>query len=126
MTETFEEVFANFDWDHPAKDQIFPSVPVPVTNFVGLKIALARNKPETAGQWRQEIRSISFDYRAKRAFHVKQGSHIVTSIKPGYAGLTSVAHKEMVESGGYIPLDELRAALADQQEYIETSPPFED
>lgn len=122
MTENFEKVFAeaNFDGEN------FPSVPVEVNNFVGLKIALSRGKPETAGRWNKETRVISFDYRSKRAEHRSNGSHIVTSIKPGYAGLTSVAHKQMVESGGYKPLDELRASLADQQDWIETSPPFED
>jgi len=122
MTENFEKVFAeaNFDGEN------FPSVPVEVNNFVGLKIALSRGKPETAGRWNKETRVISFDYRSKRAEHRNNGTHIVTSIKPGYAGLTSVAHKQVVESGGYKPLDELRASLADQQDWIETSPPFED
>ena len=122
MTESFEEVFLNFNFN----GESFPSIPVAVTNFIGLKIALARGKPETSGQWKQEIRSISFDYRAKRAGHKVNSSHIVTSIKRGYAGLVSMPHSQMVESGGYKPLDELRDMLADQQEYVETSPPFED
>jgi len=49
------------------------TVPVPVTNFVGLALALARGKPETAGQWVDDDRQMAFDWRSKRKLGVKAG-----------------------------------------------------
>jgi len=41
-------------------------VPVRVSNFIGLALALARGKPETAGQWVSDDRAMAFDWRSKR------------------------------------------------------------
>ena len=127
LTDSFEQQFA--DWQAQERAGLtpdFPAISVNVHNFIGLKIALARGKPETAGQWRDETRQISFDYRAKRQSHKQQNGAVVSAIKPGYNSLVSVSHKEMIDSGGYKPLDDLRQSLEDQQEYIDTGPPFED
>jgi len=45
----------------------FPTVAVPVTNFIGHRMALARGKPEIAGSWRNEPKTISFDWTNKRS-----------------------------------------------------------
>lgn len=44
-----------------------PSVSVPITNFIGHRLALARNKPQLAGRWIIAPKAISFDWGSKRA-----------------------------------------------------------
>lgn len=43
-----------------------PAVSVPVHSFIGHRLALARGKPLLAGSWRDDPKSISFDWKAKR------------------------------------------------------------
>lgn len=43
-----------------------PSVDVPLRNFVGLRLAYARGKPETAGAWVDAPKDVSFDWSTKR------------------------------------------------------------
>lgn len=127
LVESFEQAFSYWQAEETAGiARGFPEVPVEITNFVGMRLANARNKPETAGVWKQETRTMSFDYRAKRQSHEWRDGHIVTSIKPGYAGLVSMTHKSVVDSGGYKPLDELRATLEEGQDYVDSGPPWRD
>jgi hypothetical protein len=127
LTEQFESDFAYWQaQENSGLTPDFPTIAVKVHNFIGLKIAVARGKSETAGVWKDELRKISFDYRAKRQSHKQLNDCVVTSIKPGYNGLVSTSHKEMVATGGYKPLDDLRQSLEDQPDYVDTSPPFED
>lgn len=44
----------------------YPSVRIPVRNFIGLRLAAARGKLETAGQWVEDEKVISFDWSTKR------------------------------------------------------------
>ena len=46
-----------------------PAVTVEFPIFVGLRIAHHWGKPEKAGQWIEQSRKISFDWRAKRGAH---------------------------------------------------------
>jgi DNA polymerase type B, organellar and viral len=125
LVEKFEDAFRTWEaCDRTALPSYFPEVPIEITNFVGMRLANARGKPETAGVWKQELRTMSFDYRAKRQSHEWRDGHIVTSIKPGYAGLVSTTHKSVVDSGGYEPLDELRRLLEEGQDYVDTGPPW--
>jgi hypothetical protein len=86
----------------------FPSVDVDVTNFIGLKLALTRGKPETAGVWKNEVRSISFDYSNKRDGHIYRDGHIVTNPKPGSPFLKSLPHSDFLKSGGQEPWENAR------------------
>lgn len=43
-----------------------PSVTVPMTSFIGHRLALARNKPQLAGCWLASPKAISFDWQGKR------------------------------------------------------------
>lgn len=104
----------------------FPSVSVPLTNFVGLKLALARNKPLLAGVWKDEVREISFDYRNKRQGHVWQDGHILTRPKRGYPGLASLPHREFLAAGGAEPWEDARLMLEEQPDWVDLGPPFED
>jgi hypothetical protein len=136
LTERFEDDFQKWLARTSSGEQLnggptgppldFPVIPVPVKNFVGMKLAVARGKPETAGVWKDETRQISFDYRAKRFGHSIVDTHIVTGPKPGYEGLTSVSHRDMIESGAYKLLDDMRASFDEAQEYVDLGPPFED
>lgn len=123
LTERFEYEWSNW-LANSASD--FPSVSVPLTNFIGLKLALARGKPELAGTWASETRNISFDYRNKRDGHTIEGRSIVTGYKAGGALTISLPHKDFLASGGHEPWENARAMLEDQPDYIDLGPPFKD
>jgi hypothetical protein len=102
----------------------FPSVKVPVPGFVGLKLALSRNKHELAGVWTSETRDISFDYRNKRQLHKWMDGHIITAIKPGSPNLLSLPHRDFLKAGGQEAWEAAREVLEEQPDYIEFSAPF--
>ncbi len=104
----------------------FPSVSVPVPAFIGLKLALARNKPDLAGKWVSDERQISFDYRNTRQSHTVKGSHIVTTIKAGAPGLYSLPHRDFLAAGGHEPWENARLLMDEQPDYVDLGPPFED
>ena len=69
----FEQVWRDF-MSHPAGDYLtrfddLPAHTVTVNNFTGIKLAWSRGKPETAGRWSQDERTISFDWSVKRELH---------------------------------------------------------
>lgn len=104
----------------------FPHVSVPVPGFIGLKLALARNKPELAGTWVKDTRSISFDYRNKRASHEWFGAHCRTSPKLGGRNVISLPHRDFLAAGGAEPWENSRLMLEEQPDYIDLGAPFKD
>lgn len=102
----------------------FPSVQVPVPGFIGLKLALSRNKHELAGTWVNDKRDISFDYRNKRQLHEWREGHIITAIKPGSPNLISLPHRDFLKAGGQEAWEAAREVLEEQPDYIEFSAPF--
>lgn len=126
-TEKFEKEWERFhEFENSKVDVPFPSVRVPVPGFVGLKLAIARNKPQLAGIWVQEHRDISFDYRNKRQGHTWIGSSISLNIKRGYAGLVSIPHRDFLAAGGNEPWEKARAMLEEQPDFVDFGIPFED
>jgi len=126
-TEGFEHAWADFmAGTNSGLCPEFPSVDVPVPGFIGLRLALSRGKPELAGTWVNETRSISFDYRNKRHGHVLSGGHIVTGIKAGHKGLLSLPHRDFLAAGGAEPWEAMRLVLDEQPEYIDLGIPFKD
>lgn len=121
-TESFETAWRN--WNGNLDD--IPRTDVPLTSFIGLKLALSRNRPETAGRWVADHRSISFDYRNKREGHIWGDGHIITSPKPGRPGLVSLPHRDFLKAGGQEPWEEARAMLEDQPDYVDLGIPFKD
>jgi hypothetical protein len=73
-----------------------PIVPLSVRLFVGLKLAQARGKPETAGIWGETERKFRFDWGAKRAPGnvVWQGGMVLTRPPAGGPDLVSLIHGE--------------------------------
>ena len=126
-TERFEDEWNNYRLGlEPYSSGEFPAIPVPLTNFIGLKLALARNNPESAGRWVAEERRISFDYRNKRDGRRWDGNCIVTGCKAGGPLTVSLPHKDFLKSGGAEPWENARAMLEDQPDYIDLGPPFKD
>lgn len=125
-TESFERAF-HF-WaaqDQNAVAIEFPSVTVPVPGFIGLKLALARNKHDLAGTWISDTRQISFDYRNKRQLHEWRDGHIITAIKPGSPNLVSLPHRDFIKAGGQEAWEAAREVLDEQPDFIEFSAPFQ-
>lgn len=127
-TEGFEHAWADFAAANNSGLDCgaFPSVSVPVPGFIGLKLAQARGKPELAGTWVSDTRSISFDYRNKRSGHEFRGGHIVTSIKHGSAGLVSLPHRDFLAGGGAEPWEAARLMLDEQPDFVDLGIPFKD
>lgn len=121
-TEEFERRWAA--WDGSGDN--YPACPVELNNFIGLKLALSRGKPEIAGTWTEETRTINFDYRNKREGHVWGDGHIVTCAKPGGPFTVSLPHKDFLKAGGAGPWEDARAMLEDQPDYVDLGPPFKD
>ena len=126
-TEAFEQSWRDYQSaDNSGLADAFPSVTVPVPGFVGLRLALSRGKPETAGKWTSETRDISFDYRNKRSGHVWSDGHMITHSKRGHKGLVSLPHRDFLKSGGAEAWELARIALDEQPDYIDMSSPFQD
>jgi len=92
-----------------------PHVSVPLTNFIGHRLALARGKPELAGSWVPAPKTISFDWAGKRSDDaVLCDSALLTAPKPGFyvsepydpAALTDLAEQllELEAQPDYEPL----------------------
>jgi hypothetical protein len=126
-TESFEREWEYFHAKENSKIIAdFPKVEVPVPGFIGLKLAISRNKPELAGTWVNDSREISFDYRNKRQSHYWCGEHIVTKPKPGFPGLMSLPHREFLKNGGQEPWEMARLMLEEQPDYVDLGIPFKD
>lgn len=50
------------------------SVTIPMTNFIGLRLAMHRRQSNLAGQWKSEERHITFDWRSKRQLDTAQAT----------------------------------------------------
>ena len=127
MTVDFEQAWDRYHEFENSKIEVeFPKVAVPVPGFTGLKLAVSRGKPETAGRWVTEQRDISFDYRNKRQGHHWQGNAIALGIKPGHPGLMSLPHRDFLKAGGQEPWEMARLMLEEQPDYIDLGIPFKD
>lgn len=127
LTQRFERSWTRWHEEQNSKlDTPFPSVSVPVPGFIGLKLALSRNKPELAGTWVKEHRDISFDYRNKRQGHKWEDSHIVTRPKLGYPGLKSLPHRDFLAGGGAETWEAARSMLEEQPDWIDFGIPYKD
>lgn len=124
--ERFERAWARFrHGELSGKQPRFPAVSLPIDMFIGLRVAIARGKPELAGRWVTEVKHLSFDYRGKRSGHTWDDRAIVTGLIRGYPGLRSVPSKAIAQH--FVDdRDELRIVVEDQPELIELGVPFDD
>jgi hypothetical protein len=102
-----------------------PSVPLPLKLFIGLRLAQARGKPETAGRWTESVRNFNFDWHGKRGRHAwETATCIHTRPLPGAADLVSCPHagdKRLIES-----LDLEKMEVEDMPDYLDLTPPWRD
>lgn len=71
-------------------------VTVQLRNFVGLRLALARNRFGTAGEWQETTKSVSFDWSSKRVFRAVEGQAVTTDMIAGSPELTSVGYSRII------------------------------
>jgi hypothetical protein len=127
-TEAFENAWDQWCSDHagPGRSGLYnpwPGADVPQPDFIGLRLALARGKPGTAGTWIDDRRHISFDPRNKRdAGELVLGS-LETSPKPGGPGLRSLPHRDLIEQGTADLFDLERSAFDEQPDWIDLGTP---
>jgi hypothetical protein len=128
-TDVFEDewkAYRKADQRNPLGAE-FPTGQVDLTLFIGLRLAQARNKPETAGKWIQQTRTISFDWTRKRRFEHKWiNGYVTTYPLPGSHDLISVTYSDQVSSGAPKLWDEAREELEDQPDYLDISIPWKE
>jgi hypothetical protein len=131
-TEAFERAWGEFkksEFMGSAAEfmgSAFPSCAVPVPGFIGLRLALARNRPDLAGRWIADRREISFDYRNKRTGHRWEGDAIITRPKLGGPRVVSLPHREFLAAGGQEPWEQARLWLDEQPDPPDLGPPWKD
>lgn len=102
-------------WDSYCKTGNIRPVEVPITQFIGLKLANARNKPELAGQWIKSTKQIAFDWISKRTALEQdlRGSALYTSPPTGSPDLYSTPYSRNI--GGFVA--GLRDEMSEQPEW---------
>lgn len=95
---------------------MFPKVAVPLTSFIGMRLANHRGHPETAGRWDTKPKEISFNWLTKRYGYVIEGDciRLLAYSPPGFPA-TIPYHKTI---GGLA----VELEFADQPEMIPWSP----
>lgn len=102
-----------------------PVVTLPLTLFVGLKLAQARGKPDTAGVWKQQDRHFKFDWSGKRGRHGWLTDRCAwTYPLTGDVNQWSVAHASDRALLDQMDID--KAELDEQQDYVDLTPPWRD
>lgn len=86
-------------WQHFLDTGETATVEIGLVNFVGVRLALARNKLNTAGQWQKVTKTIRFDFTGKRSMPTVTGTSVKTEMVPGSPSLSSVPYPRMI--GGH-------------------------
>lgn len=89
------------------------SVKISLRNFIGLRLAIARNAPHTAGQWIETEKTVSFDWSSKRAGQKRIGGSVSTGMIEGSSELTSEPYDRII--GGIRAAE--RLVFADQPDW---------
>lgn len=72
------------------------TVRITLNSFVGVRLALARNKPALAGQWIDNPKEVAFDWSSKRVDPVWEGHGIVTKPPQGSPSLSSMPYSRVI------------------------------
>jgi hypothetical protein len=83
-------------WNEYIEGGELRGVSISLTSFVGLRLALARNKPALAGQWIDNTKDVSFDWTSKRIRPKRVGHSIVTMPPEGSPTLTSMPYSRVI------------------------------
>jgi hypothetical protein len=96
-----------------------PKVAIRTTLFTGLKLALARGKPETAGTWVEQDRNISFEWSDKRMMMPLRldGGCLVTAPYPGAASLQTRTYATVLDTAEQA--DVARDEINDMPDHID-------
>lgn len=89
------------------------TVSIPLNTFIGLRLALARGKPNLAGTWVDITKEIGFDWHTKRFDGIVSGNSLVTRPIPGSPQLVSAPYSRVI--GGIRAAERLE--FADQPEW---------
>lgn len=73
-----------------------PSVCVPLRQFIGLRLAIARNKPQTAGHWVDVPKVLTYDWESKRTAWKVENTRLLTKPIQGSRNLQSAAYDRMI------------------------------
>lgn len=101
-----------------------PVVRVPITLFIGLRLAQARGRPEAAGVWRTDPRVFKFNWSGKRGRHSLEANHVWTYPMTGGRSVYSMPHGKDEELATLMDL--ARADLEEQPDHVDLSPPWTD
>jgi hypothetical protein len=102
-------------WERILSTGIVEKIRVGIRTFIGLRLALARNKPELAGTWIDHTKDVSFDWHSKRFRGRFKGRMLDTDPMPGGPNLTSSPYSRVI--GGLRAAERLE--FADQPEWAE-------
>jgi hypothetical protein len=83
-------------WHTYLNDAELGRVEISLQSFVGLRLALARNKPELAGQWIPNPKQITFDWHSKRSDPTITDTRVVTRPMDGNRTLISVPYQRVI------------------------------
>ena len=123
-TESFERAWTDYQASGASGlDAARPAVETPVHSFTGLRLALARNAPQTAGVWATAPRSISFDWGNKRVGCEWGDGHAITKPKLGGPRCVSLPHRDFLASGGQELWENARLMLDEQPDYFDIGAP---
>lgn len=110
--ETFESV-----WDGYMDTGLLLDVSVDVRSFIGLRLALARGNPRSAGRWDDGEKVISFDWTTKRERDVIRAKSMIRTL-PRYGGAKSVPYDRPI--GGNLVRDMERLETDAQPDWADT------
>lgn len=129
-TDRFEAAWADFAMAERAQTNPFgaqiPVVALPVTLFVGLKLALARGKPDTAGRWVTALRQFNFDWKAKREPRIAWETPDRVWHYPPLGGPLVSSYPHGGDQALMLEMDLDRAELDDQPDHFDITPPWTD
>jgi len=100
-------------WNEHLQGGALRGVELSLRNFIGLRLALARNRADTAGQWLEATKTVSFDWRSKRAGATYTDQYVTTDMIPGSPDLISVPYNRII--GGIRAAERLE--FADQPDW---------
>lgn len=83
-------------WNQYLETGVLKTIRIELRNFIGLRLAHARGKPDIAGQWFDVTRDIAFDWTTKRTNPQQHGTYVTTDPPEGSAQLHSIPYSRSI------------------------------